>query len=91
MYMRKLIFPLIMVFALTISVPMQADNETKKECCKAKKENCEKKESACCKDKKENCEKKENASCDKKKKEKACCSKKKDDAAAKTKSCGKKN
>jgi hypothetical protein len=79
MFMKKILFSLFMLVAMTLSVSAQ---DVKKECQETtKKECCEGKKEGCCK------EKKADNSKDKKDK-KACCDKK--EATAETKSCGKK-
>jgi hypothetical protein len=76
--MKKILFSLFMMAALTVSVSAQdvkkeCKEAAKKECCEAKKEHKE----GCCTEKKAE-----------EQKEKACCAKK--EATAETKSCGKK-
>jgi hypothetical protein len=89
--MKKMLFSLFTIAALTVSTSVMAQDNASKEkgCPKEKKEQCDKKEKSCCKDKKETvCTKKKSTANDKK--EKSCCDAK-GKATAENKSCGKKD
>ncbi|MDR2086645.1 MAG: hypothetical protein LBP72_05660 [Dysgonamonadaceae bacterium] len=96
--MKKIVFSLMVVAVLGISAGVVAQDNTTKECCKEKKEKCEKKDAkdaektgkACCADKKSSgCTAEKNAKSTTKKEKENCAVKK--DAIAKNKSCGKKS
>jgi Ni/Co efflux regulator RcnB len=94
--MKKTVLSLLIVVALATSMSVMSQDNTSKECCKAKNEKCEKKdaestekkEKSCCADKKETASDKKESVCTEK--EKVSCATQKE-TTAEEKSCGKKN